>query len=186
MCSPGRAATCSRSGRCSRCISPRAASRACASGSTRAYDVRETRPWWLLRLESIGYVLLAAVALIALAFLVVLGPLIFATAVRYAPWVAPVEQGVALARPWVAGLVMIVALVLAHLWLPAGRRRLRDVAPGLFATLALWLVGGTLFGRYLAQFANNYVSTYAGLASAMVALVFLYWSASIFVFGGEL
>jgi membrane protein len=30
------------------------------------------------------------------------------------------------------------------------------------------------------------VSTYAGLASAMVALVFLYWTAAIFVYGGEL
>ena len=32
----------------------------------------------------------------------------------------------------------------------------------------------------------TYVNTYAGLASAMVALVFLYWTASIFVYGGEL
>ena len=31
-----------------------------------------------------------------------------------------------------------------------------------------------------------YVNTYAGLASAMVALVFLYWTASIFIYGGEL
>jgi membrane protein len=30
------------------------------------------------------------------------------------------------------------------------------------------------------------VNTYAGLASAMIALVFLYWTASIFVYGGEL
>ncbi|KAB2854242.1 MAG: hypothetical protein F9K43_30025, partial [Bauldia sp.] len=34
--------------------------------------------------------------------------------------------------------------------------------------------------------ANNYVTTYAGLASAMIALVFLYLTASIFVYGGEL
>ena len=27
---------------------------------------------------------------------------------------------------------------------------------------------------------------YAGLASAMIALVFLYWNATIFVYGGEL
>ena len=40
--------------------------------------------------------------------------------------------------------------------------------------------------RYLAEFANNYVTTYAGLASAMIALVFLYWSATMFVYGGEL
>ena len=30
------------------------------------------------------------------------------------------------------------------------------------------------------------MTTYAGLASAMIALVFLYWTASIFVYGGEL
>jgi membrane protein len=30
------------------------------------------------------------------------------------------------------------------------------------------------------------VSYYAGLASVMIALVFLYWSACIFIFGGEL
>jgi membrane protein len=42
------------------------------------------------------------------------------------------------------------------------------------------------FGRYLAEFAITYVSYYAGLASAMIALMFLYWTASIFVYGGAL
>jgi hypothetical protein len=44
----------------------------------------------------------------------------------------------------------------------------------------------TAFGHYLADFANSYVTYYAGLASAMIALVYLYYSAWIFVFGGEL
>jgi len=52
--------------------------------------------------------------------------------------------------------------------------------------LVLWLVAGIAFGRYLAEFAVTYVSYYAGLASAMIALVFLYWTASIFVYGGAL
>src|SRR5437660_7509447 len=60
-------------------------------GLNRAYDANETRSWWLLRLESIGYVLVGAVALIALAFLVVLGPLIFSTAVRFFPGLVPLE-----------------------------------------------------------------------------------------------
>jgi membrane protein len=50
----------------------------------------------------------------------------------------------------------------------------------------LWIVTGVAFGRYLAEYSFTYVNTYAGLASAMVALVFLYWTASIFVYGGEL
>ena len=84
-----------------------------------------------------------------------------------------------------AGLIT-VALFVSHKWLPAGHRRLREVVVGILATLALWLIAGILFGRYLEAFASNYVTYYAGLASVVIALVFLYWSASIFVFGAEL
>ena len=58
--------------------------------------------------------------------------------------------------------------------------------PGIATTLLMWILTGVGFGRYLARFAGTYVSTYAGLASAMVALVFLYWTAACFVYGGEL
>jgi len=91
-----------------------------------------------------------------------------------------------LARYGVTAVVLTVALVVAHKWLPAGGRRFSEIAPGIAATLVLWIAGGTLFGRYLAEFDYSYVATYAGLASAMMALVFLYWSASIFLYGGEL
>src|SRR5437660_1114502 len=52
-------------------------------GLNRAYNVTETRAFWLLKLESIAYVLVGAVALLALGFLIVLAPLAFATAVKY-------------------------------------------------------------------------------------------------------
>jgi membrane protein len=152
----------------------------------RAYDVTETRPFWLLKLESIVYVLIAAVALVALGFLIVLAPLAFATAVKYAPWLALQEQQFTYTRYAIAGTVIVIAIVVAHKWLPGGRRSFSDIAPGVIATLVLWLVSAIAFGRYLAEFANNYVTTYAGLASAMIALMFLYWTASIFVYGGAL
>jgi membrane protein len=79
----------------------------------------------------------------------------------------------------------VVALVLVHAWLPAGRRTLFEIMPGVIATLLLWLMCGIIFGRYLAQFAQAYVTYYSGLSSAMIALVFLYFTALIFVFGGE-
>jgi membrane protein len=152
----------------------------------RAYNVVETRSWWLLKLESIAYVLIAAVSLLALGFLVVLAPLVFATGVRYAPGLVLQEQLFTYARYAIAAVVFVIALVVAHKWLPGGRRTFRDIAPGIVVTLALWLICGIYFGRYLAEFATNYVTTYAGLASAMIALVFLYWSATMFVYGGEL
>ena len=155
-------------------------------GLNRAYGVAETRHWILLRLELIGYVLIAAIGLLALGFLVVLGPLLFRTALRYAPWLEPLEGTFNFFRFAIATVVLVIALFVAHKWLPAGHRRVVEILPGIVATLALWLAAGVAFGRYLAEFSFTYVNTYAGLASAMIALVFLYLTASIFVYGGEL
>jgi membrane protein len=155
-------------------------------GLNRAYGVMETRSWWLLRAESTVYVLVSAIALLVVAVLVVLAPLLLETAVRYVQWLQPLDRLGTVARLAVASAVLVVALVLLHLFLPAGRRRIRQILPGVVVTIMLWLAGGAAFGLYLAQYANRYVTTYAGLASAMIALVFLYLSAAIFIYGGEL
>ena len=155
-------------------------------GLNRAYGLREERSFWLLRLELIGYVLVSAIALLALAFLVVLWPLMFKAAAAYAPWLEPLQPHLNLARFAIGGMVLAVALFILHMWLPAGRRTLGRVWPGIAATLVLWLACGFAYGHYLADFAQTYVTYYAGLASAMIALVFLYYSAWIFVYGGEL
>ncbi|HZC54577.1 MAG TPA: YihY/virulence factor BrkB family protein [Xanthobacteraceae bacterium] len=155
-------------------------------GLNRAYGLSEKRLWWLLRLESIGYVLISALALLALAFLVVLGPLVFRAAMAYAPWLAPLQRHYDIGRFSVATFVIMIALMILHMWLPAGRRQIEDVWPGIIATLALWLACGFVFGRYLSDFSYTYVRYYAGLASAMTALVFLYFTAWIFIYGGEL
>jgi membrane protein len=155
-------------------------------GLNRAYSVIDPRSWWLLRLESIVYVLLGAIAMLAFAFLVVLAPLIWARLIRYVPTIEPFSQMVTFARYAVAAVVLVIALFIVHQWLPKGRRRLTEIAPGIFVTLLLWLLSGAVFGRYLAEFAYGYVTMYAGLASVMIALVFLYICASIFIYGGEL
>ena len=155
-------------------------------GLNRAYGVRERRTWWLLRLESIAYVLVGALALLALAFLVVLAPLIWSVIVAYAPEAAGLAVFVTAARYVLVTMILILALVIAHKWLPAERRTFGQIVPGITLTILLSLAFSWLFGAYLAEYARNYVSTYGGLASVMIALVFLYSLAGIFVYGGEL
>jgi membrane protein len=155
-------------------------------GLNRAYNIHEPRSWWLLRVESIVYVIVGAAAILAFSFLVVLAPLIWAKLSLYVPGIKPFGDLITLARFATAALVIIIALLIVHLWLPAGRRTLSEVAPGILTTLLLWLISGEVFGRYLAEFAYGYVTMYAGLASVMIALIFLYICASIFIYGGEL
>jgi membrane protein len=155
-------------------------------GLNRAYGLVDPRPWWLLRLESIGYVLVSAVGFLALAFLVVLGPLVFRAALAYAPWLEPLESHYDVGRFTTATVLLTTSLLILHMWLPAGRRQFLEVWAGIAATLVLWMLAGFVFGRYLASFSYAYVTYYAGLASAMTALVFLYFVAIIFIYGGEL
>ena len=155
-------------------------------GLNRAYGVSETRVWWALRLESVLYVIGSAIALLALSVLVVFGPLIIEAATRYLAWLEQFTLIVTVARFTIATVVLATTLFIVHYWLPAGRRRFAEIVPGVLVTLALWLVAGAAFGRYLAAFADRYAVTYAGLSSAMIALVFLYFSAGIFIYGGEL
>src|SRR5260370_7174018 len=51
----------------------------------RAYSVIEPRRWYWLRLESIGYTLIAAFTALAMAFLLVLGPLMLEPAPPHIP-----------------------------------------------------------------------------------------------------
>src|SRR3954453_20662495 len=153
----------------------------------RAYAVAEPRRWYWLRLESIGYTLVAAVTALAMAFLIVLGPLIIEAVRRHIPVVIETnEKLLNLARYGITVTALIVALIILHTWLPAGRRRFLQILPGIVFTFIASIVSGTVFGQYLARFANNYVTMYAGLASVVIALVFLYFLAAIFVYGGEL
>jgi len=153
----------------------------------RAYSVVEQRSWYWLRLESIGYTLVAAFTALAMSFLIVLGPLLLAAARRYLPLM--VEDNatlVTVARYGITISALIVALFILHAWLPTGRRTLAQIFPGIIFTLLASLLSSIGFGMYLAHFASNYVTMYAGLASVVIALVFLYFIAAIFVFGGEL
>jgi membrane protein len=153
----------------------------------RAYAVVEPRRWYWLRLESIGYTLVAAISSLAMAFLLVLGPLIIEAVRSYLPLLVHAnERFLHVSRYGITIGALIIALFILHAWLPAGRRSFLQIVPGIVFTMVASLISGIAFGQYLARFADRYVTMYAGLASVIIALVFLYFIAAIFVFGGEL
>jgi membrane protein len=151
----------------------------------RAYRVSETRSILYLRAQSIGFVIFATVGFLIVSALLVFAPLVANLAQRTLPWIEPYMGTITIWRFVIASWVIVVALIAVHFWLPAGRRRFKDIVPGLIFTLVFWVVGSSLFATYLGYF-SSYASTYAGLASIMIALVFLYIVSVIFIMGGEL
>lgn len=150
----------------------------------RAYGVRRFRPWWLARLIGVGFIGLGAGALVAASVLVVLWPSFWRAAVAYMPELGSLRPTYDVVRYALASIVLVVGLAATHLGLPDARPRLRDVMPGIAATLVLWLAGATLYGEFLAN-VTHVKATYAGLAGILTALIFLQISAAIFIFGAE-
>ncbi len=150
----------------------------------RAYRVGEPRSLLFRRIQSLVFVFIATASFLAVSYLLVLAPLASDFAGKHLPWLAPYVGTTAIWRYSMASLIIIVALVAVHFWLPAGKRRFRQVIPGICITLLAWTAGSLLFALYLERF-STYATTYAGLASMMIAVVFLYILSAIFILGGE-
>ena len=153
--------------------------------STAPIGERERRSFVFRRVQSLFFVLLATAALLSIAFLLVLAPLAWAIVLKYFPHAETLSGQLVVFRYGVVGLVLITGLYASHLWLPAGERPFAILWPGIILTIIASFAGSTLFASYLEQFAT-YASTYAGLASGIIALLFLYLLATFVIVGAEL
>lgn len=151
---------------------------------TRAYHDHDTWPFWKARLLCFGLVIGGGAAILAIAAFEVILPVYTRlvsekTAVDVGGWLS-VDR----LRWTFTVAVPIGTVLLAHLILPTRRHSLMQILPGVILTLALWAAGGWGFSVYIAQFAT-YSATYAGLAGAMAALIFLYLCSAMLILGAE-
>jgi membrane protein len=151
---------------------------------TLAYRETDTVTFWKARLLSLVFVLGgAAMLLLATTFEVAL-PLYFnfvtdAVPGSWSDWFtgSRLRIGLTLGVP-------VVSVLACHMWLPGHRRSLRQLLPGVALTLGLWAAAVQGFAIYITRF-STYGATYAGLAGAMAALIFMYLMAAILIFGAE-
>ena len=128
-------------------------------GLNRAYRVIDRRSIFWLRAQSLAFVLIATAGFLIVSSALVVAPIAVDIAQRHLPGIRPYLGTITLWRFVIASVVIVLALVVVHMWLPAGRRRLRDIVPGLVFTLvflyivsAIFLLGGELnaaIRRYL-------------------------------------
>lgn len=155
------------------------------TGLNRAYDAEETRHIIMRRLESL-FVIAAVVALaVVIGWLTIVSTVIATNFPEFAQEAAGLVTNNIISRYMMAGGALFIALCLAHLWLPGGRRRLFDVIPGVLISTLLWLGLAAGFTTYLANFAS-YDAVYGGLGGIAAAMVFFYFTAILILFGAEL
>jgi len=151
----------------------------------RAYRVHDERSIFFCRFQSLFFVIIGTISFLVIGLLLVLAPLVLALLQKEFGDLAIYIGKIRAWRYSISLVVLLLGLYATHKWLPAGKRGFFDILPGVLFTLITWFVASLAFAQYLASFAN-YVSTYAGLASVVVAMVFLYMLSVIFIIGGEI
>ncbi len=152
----------------------------------RAYDRLETRPFWKLRLTAIALVLLTGAATIALLVLIVFGgPIGEAIASRAGAGGAFELVWTILRWPLAFLGVLFFFAAVYYLAPDQAQRNWKWVSPGSLFGGILWLVLSGLFALYT-SFAGSYGKTYGALASGVILLLWLNYSAFALLFGAEL
>jgi len=151
---------------------------------SQAYRDHDPRPFWKTRALAVLFVLVGgAGVLLGLTFgVAVPAYLHFVDPVMpdmLAPYLIDATSGTALAF-----ILLSLGVLACHIWLPGLRHGWRDIWPGVLLTMILWVAAAWGFSLYLSSFAD-YSATYAGLAGAMAALIFLYLMAAILILGAE-
>lgn len=138
--------------------------------------------WLRIRLVSLGMVLgigfLLIVSLIVSAALSALS--------RWAtPWFGPNMLAAASALNLLVSFGFVMCLfAMLYKWLPHVRLAWRDVWIGAAATAVLFTAGKWLIGLYIGR--SGVTSVFGAAASLVVLMLWVYFSAQIFLFGAEI
>ena len=151
----------------------------------RAYDRVETRPFWKTRIIAIVLVVLTGLVLAGLMLLIVFGgPL--GTAIADEAGLGGAFELLWSILRWPIAFVAIL-LFFAFVYYLAPNVEIRSwtwLTPGSLVGSLMWLALSGLFALYT-SFSDSYSKTYGALASGIVLLLWLNYSAFALLFGAE-
>jgi membrane protein len=152
----------------------------------RAYDRVETRPFWKTRAIAIVLVVLMGLVLAGLLLLIVFGGPLGTAIAEKAGLGGAFELLWTILRWPIAFLAILLFFSLVYYLAPnVDVRNWTWVSPGSLTGSVGWLALSGLFALYT-SFSDSYSKTYGALASGIVLLLWLNYSAFALLFGAEL
>ena len=152
----------------------------------RAYELQETRPVWRSRAIAIVLVLATGVTTAGVFTLIIVGGSLGDAIAKKAGLGSAFQWTWSIVRWPLAFCALLLFFSLVYYLGPDMRqRRWRWVTPGSLLGSALWLVLSGLFALYV-KFAGNYTKTYGALASGIILLLWLNYSAFALLYGAQL
>jgi membrane protein len=152
----------------------------------RAYERVETRPFWKTRLIAIVLVALTGLTTAGLLLLIVFGGPLGQAIAEHAGLGGAFDLAWAILRWPTAFVAILLFFALVYYLAPnVDVRNWKWISPGSVVGSLSWLVLSGLFALYT-SFSDSYSKTYGALASGIVLLLWLNYSAFALLFGAEL
>src|ERR671921_721741 len=151
-----------------------------------AYDLKETRPWWKVRLIAVGLTLALSFLIVSSLVLVLYGhDLADAVAGRFGLGEAFALTWKVVQWPIVLAFVLL-AFALIYYFAPDSRDQdWKWITPGAVVGVALWLLVSFAFKTYL-EFFNSYSATYGSLGAVIILMLWFYFTGTAILVGGEI
>jgi len=152
----------------------------------RAYDRQETRPFWKVRGIAIILVVTSGITTAGIFLLVIVGGSLGDAIAKKAGLGGAFQLVWVIARWPVTFCAILLFFGLVYYLAPNKEQRSwKWITPGSVVGGLLWLLLSGLFALYV-TFAGNYTKTYGTIASGVILLLWLNYSAFALLFGAEL
>ncbi|MCJ8323284.1 MAG: YihY/virulence factor BrkB family protein [Rhizobiales bacterium] len=153
-------------------------------GLNKAYNVVESRAYWLRLLQDIMFIFVGIIGIILLGILLLFAPLLVAMLQVYFPTFADLITQFNIWSYPLGVLLLTTILFTTHALLPNQRPKLKKLLPGVVFSVVIWLAMAEIFTLYLESF-SRYAAIYGSLGGIIATMVFIYISAVIFMLGSE-
>src|SRR5688572_1425589 len=151
-----------------------------------AYEVKETRPFWRVRLTAIALTLALAFLIVSALVLVLYGhDLAELVAGKFGLGEAFEWAWKILQWPIVLAFVLFAFALLYYFAPDLHDQTWKLVTPGSVLGVALWLLVSFGFKAYLSYF-NTYSATYGSLGAVIILMLWFYFTGAAILIGGEI
>ena len=154
-------------------------------GLNQAMHLRETRPYWKVRIVCVFYTAAVLAVLLITVILYTVSQNFLLKIFTEGSFLHRLLSTILDYRWFVAGVILTIGFTLIYLFFPCKRSRLRAVLPGSLGSAAGWVIFSSLFSYYV-RTASRASSVYGSISVIALTMLWLYFCMNILFFGAML
>lgn len=154
-------------------------------GINKAYDCKETRPFWKTRGMSLLFTIALAIVITLMLITFVFGEIVSEYVFQRLGFLYALKAIEAILRFATSVVFLILVFMLTYKFMPNCRLKLKEVIPGSVFAAAGWLITSSALSFFINKFADLSFM-YGSIGGIIALLLWLYWSSIIILIGGEI